>query len=105
MSTVNLSTADVLMTRAISLRSRVPRKRQARFWDQSRGVTLRLSSTDKSLQIFKCLCEHGTQSVRRFAQQTGLSKSSVHRLQQAMERRGRPSGILVVGNRRGLLVG
>ena len=42
---------------------------------------------DKSLRIFKCLCENGTQSVRRIAQQTGLSKSSVHRLQQAMERR------------------
>lgn len=43
---------------------------------------------DKSLQIVKCLCDHGTQSVRRLAQKTGLSKSSVHRLQQARERRG-----------------
>jgi len=42
---------------------------------------------DKSLQIFNCLCDHATQSVRRIAQQTGLSKSSVHRLTQAMERR------------------
>jgi DNA-binding MarR family transcriptional regulator len=42
---------------------------------------------DKSLRIFKCLCENATQSVRQLAQQTGLSKSSVHRLQQAMERR------------------
>jgi hypothetical protein len=42
---------------------------------------------DKSLQIFKCLCENGRQSVRRLAQQTGLSKSSVHRLTQAMQRR------------------
>jgi Family of unknown function (DUF6399)/IclR helix-turn-helix domain len=42
---------------------------------------------DKSLQIFKCLCDNATQSVRQLAQQTGLSKSSVHRLQQAMERR------------------
>ena len=41
----------------------------------------------KSLRIFKCLCDHGRQSVRRMAQQTGLSKSSVHRLQHAMERR------------------
>jgi hypothetical protein len=41
----------------------------------------------KSLQIFKCLCDHGRQGVRRMAQQTGLSKSSVHRLTQAMERR------------------
>src|SRR5215475_5268596 len=43
----------------------------------------------KSLRIFKCLCDHGRQSVRRMAQQTGLSKSSVHRLQHAMERRNR----------------
>ena len=42
---------------------------------------------EKSLRIFKCLCDHGKQSVRCIAQQTGLSKSSVHRLQQAMERR------------------
>jgi Family of unknown function (DUF6399)/IclR helix-turn-helix domain len=42
---------------------------------------------EKSRRIFKCLCEHGTQSVRRLAQQTGFSKSSVHRLQQAMVRR------------------
>ena len=59
------------------------------FGDQSRGVTLRLSSTDNSLRIFKSLCDHGKQSVRRLAQKTGLSKRSVHRLQQAMERRGR----------------
>jgi hypothetical protein len=44
---------------------------------------------DKSLRIFKCLCAHGTQSVRHIAHKTGLSKSSVHRLQQAMERRDR----------------
>ena len=43
---------------------------------------------DKSLRIFNCLCDHGKQSVRRLAQKTGFSKSSVHRLQQAMERRG-----------------
>ena len=43
---------------------------------------------DKSLRIFNCLCENGTQSVRRIAQKIGLSKSSVHRLQQAMARRG-----------------
>src|ERR1043166_2659691 len=41
----------------------------------------------KSLQVFKCLCDHGRQGVRRTAQQTGLSKSSVHRLTQAMARR------------------
>jgi IclR helix-turn-helix domain len=42
---------------------------------------------EKSLRIFKCLCDHGRQGVRRIAQQTGLSKSSVHRLTQAMQRR------------------
>ena len=42
---------------------------------------------DKSRQIFNCLCDHATASVRRIAQQTGLSKSSVHRLTRAMERR------------------
>jgi hypothetical protein len=42
---------------------------------------------DKSLQICKCLCDHGRQGVRRIAQQTGLSKSSVHRLTHAMARR------------------
>src|SRR4029453_16168704 len=42
---------------------------------------------DKSLQIFKFLCDNGRQSVRRLAQETGLSKSSVHRLKHAMEHR------------------
>jgi hypothetical protein len=41
----------------------------------------------KSLLVFKCLCANGRQGVRRIAQQTGLSKSSVHRLQHAMARR------------------
>jgi hypothetical protein len=41
----------------------------------------------KSVRIFKYLCDHGTQIVRRVARQTGLSKSSVHRLTQAMQRR------------------
>jgi hypothetical protein len=42
---------------------------------------------DKSLRIFKSLCDNGTQGVRRIAQQTGLTKSSVQRLKQAIERR------------------
>jgi hypothetical protein len=42
----------------------------------------------KSLRVFNCLWEHGTQSVRRIAQQMGLSKSSVHRFQLAITRRG-----------------
>jgi hypothetical protein len=41
----------------------------------------------KSLQIVNCLCDNGKQSVRWIAQKTGFSKSSVHRLQQARERR------------------
>lgn len=41
----------------------------------------------KSLRIFTCLCANAPQSIRHLAQQTGLSKSSVHRLQHAMERR------------------
>ena len=44
---------------------------------------------DKSLLVFKYLCDYGRQGVRRIAQQTGLSKSSVHRLQHAIERRNR----------------
>jgi len=39
---------------------------------------------DSSLRIFKCLCEHGPRSMRPLAQQTGFSKSRVHRLRQAM---------------------
>ena len=44
---------------------------------------------DRSLRMVKCLCDHGKQSVRRMAHQTGFSKSRVHRLQRAMARRGR----------------
>jgi len=40
-----------------------------------------------SRQIFSCLCDNASQGVRRLALQTGLSKSSVHRLTQAIERR------------------
>ena len=40
-----------------------------------------------SCLIFQCRCDNGGQGVRRMAQQTGLAKSSVHRLTQAMERR------------------
>ena len=41
----------------------------------------------KSLLIFNAFCNNATQSIRPVAQQTGLSKSSVHRLKQAMESR------------------
>jgi hypothetical protein len=43
---------------------------------------------DRSRRIYKYLCDYGKQSVRQLAHQTGISKSSVHRLTQAMERRG-----------------
>jgi hypothetical protein len=41
----------------------------------------------KSVRIFNSIREHGQQSVRRLAERTGLSKSSVHRHLQAMHRR------------------
>jgi len=43
----------------------------------------------KSLRIFNAIRANGPQSVRRLATRTGLSKSSVHRHTQAMERRDR----------------
>jgi len=43
----------------------------------------------KSLRVFNCLWEHGTQSVRRIAHKTGFSTRSVQRLQQAIARRDR----------------
>jgi predicted ArsR family transcriptional regulator len=41
----------------------------------------------KSVVIFNAIREHGKQSVRRLADRTGLSKSSVHRHLQAIDRR------------------
>jgi hypothetical protein len=43
----------------------------------------------KSVVIFNSIREHGQQSIRRLADRTGLSKSSVHRHLQAMDRRDR----------------
>jgi IclR helix-turn-helix domain len=43
----------------------------------------------KSLIIFNAMREYGKQSIRRLAEQTGFSKSSVHRHLQAMNRRDR----------------
>ena len=43
----------------------------------------------KSVVIFNAICEYGKQSVRHLAARTGLSKSSVHRHLQAMDRRDR----------------
>jgi Family of unknown function (DUF6399)/IclR helix-turn-helix domain len=41
----------------------------------------------KSLRIFNAFCDNAKQSIRQVADQTGLSKSSVHRLKQAMAHR------------------
>jgi IclR helix-turn-helix domain len=43
----------------------------------------------KSIVIFNAIREHGKQSIRSLADRTGLSKSSVHRPLQAMDRRDR----------------
>ena len=43
----------------------------------------------KSTVIFNAIREYGKQSIRRLADRTGLSKSSVHRHLQAMDRRDR----------------
>ena len=43
----------------------------------------------KSVVIFNSLREHGKQSIRSLADRTGLSKSSVHRHLQAIDRRDR----------------
>src|SRR5256712_3069722 len=41
----------------------------------------------KSLLIFNSFCDNAKQSIRQVADRTGLSKSSVHRLKQAMGHR------------------
>lgn len=41
----------------------------------------------KSVRIFKSLCENAHQSIRQLARETGIAKSSVHRLKQAIARR------------------
>lgn len=43
----------------------------------------------KSVRIFQSLCENAHQSIRQLARQTGIAKSSVHRLKQAIARRDR----------------
>src|SRR2546425_13051235 len=43
----------------------------------------------KSLVIFNSLCGNAKQSIRQLAHHNGFSKSSVHRLKQAMARRDR----------------
>ncbi|MGE3540689.1 MAG: DUF6399 domain-containing protein [Candidatus Tectimicrobiota bacterium] len=44
----------------------------------------------KSVRLFNAIRAHGTQSIRNLAERTGLSKSSVHRHLQTIERRDRP---------------
>jgi hypothetical protein len=44
----------------------------------------------KSVRIFNAIRANGTQSIRRLARHLGLSKSSVHRHLQALNRRDRP---------------
>src|ERR1700745_2496056 len=49
----------------------------------------------KSVRIFNAIREHGKQSIRSLADRTGLSKSSVHRHLQAIDRRDRsPESLL-----------
>src|SRR5215813_13374126 len=43
----------------------------------------------KSVRIFNSIREHGKQSIRHLARHTGLSKSSVHRHLQTIDRRDR----------------
>jgi len=43
----------------------------------------------KSVRIFNSIREHGKSSIRRLAERTGFSKSSVHRHLQAIDRRDR----------------
>src|SRR6266571_8246068 len=43
----------------------------------------------KSVRIFNAIREHGKSSIRRLAERTGFSKSSVHRHLQAIDRRDR----------------
>ena len=43
----------------------------------------------KSVVIFNAIRDHGKQSIRRLADRTGLSKSSVHRHLQAIGRQDR----------------
>ena len=55
----------------------------------SRGQTDTMGLWATSVLIFKAICTHGQQSVRSLAERIGLSKSSVHRHLQAMDRRDR----------------
>ena len=59
----------------------------------------------KSHRVFNAFCVNAKQSLRHVAHQTGLSKSSVHRLKQAIARRDRsrnPRGGQTAAGRRWL---
>jgi hypothetical protein len=43
----------------------------------------------KSLLVFNCFYRDAKQSIRHVARQTGLSKSSIHRLKQAKSCKGK----------------
>src|SRR4029453_9557482 len=59
----------------------------SRFQPPFRVRTDTMGLWAKSIRIFNAIREHGQQSVRRLAERTGLSKSSVHRHLQASNRR------------------
>src|SRR5712691_66160 len=92
---------DVLMTRAISLRSRVRRKPQARFWRPAeRGDPSAEFNGQKPAHFQVSLC---TRPTKRSP--TGPADGAVQE-QRAASAAGdgppqRPPGILVLGNRRG----
>ena len=61
----------------------------ATFQPPFRARTDTMGLWAKSVVIFNAIREHGKQSIRSLADRTGLSKSSVHRHLQAIDRRDR----------------
>jgi hypothetical protein len=70
--------------RSGTLRGCIPARVQSPF-----SALTALTFWAKSLRVCNCLWEPGPQSGRQIAHKTGFSKRSVHRLQQAIARRGR----------------
>src|SRR6267142_5230985 len=60
-----------------------------RFQPSFRGRIDDMGFWAKSHLVFNAFCVNAKQSLRQVAHQTGLSKSSVHRLKQAIARRNR----------------
>jgi DNA-binding transcriptional ArsR family regulator len=75
---------DTLLSIAYS-EERIP----PRFQPPFRARTDTMGLWAKSVVIFNSLREHGKQSIRSLADRIGLSKSSVHRHLQAIDRRDR----------------